>query len=99
VKPTPRRSTATSYSRSLEGRPRKIRGDPGLLEREANALSSDYDELLTQAVDVIFVTKQASSPCCRAADAGVCVGGELVDQMEEIGVVGRLRARSRGRYC
>ncbi|MDO4749445.1 MAG: DNA translocase FtsK [Eubacteriales bacterium] len=50
---------------------------------------SEYDELLPQAVDVIFDTKQASvSMLQRRLKLGYARAARLVDQMEEIGVVG-----------
>ena len=50
---------------------------------------SDYDELLPQAVDVIFETKQASvSMLQRRLKLGYSRAARLVDQLEEIGVVG-----------
>lgn len=51
--------------------------------------SSDYDDLLAQAVDVIFETKQASvSMLQRRLKLGYARAARIVDQMEEIGVVG-----------
>ena len=48
-----------------------------------------YDELLPQAVDVIFETKQASvSMLQRRLKLGYSRAARIVDQMEEIGVVG-----------
>ncbi|MEG2214100.1 MAG: DNA translocase FtsK [Oscillospiraceae bacterium] len=53
------------------------------------APQSSYDELLPQAVDVIFETKQASvSMLQRRLKLGYSRAARLVDQMEEIGVVG-----------
>ena len=50
---------------------------------------ADYDELLPQAVDVIFETKQASvSMLQRRLKLGYSRAARLVDQLEEIGVVG-----------
>jgi S-DNA-T family DNA segregation ATPase FtsK/SpoIIIE len=50
---------------------------------------SSYDELLPQAVDVIFDSKQASvSMLQRRLKLGYSRAARLVDQMEEIGVVG-----------
>ncbi|MBQ4382397.1 MAG: DNA translocase FtsK, partial [Oscillospiraceae bacterium] len=49
----------------------------------------EYDELLPQAVDVIFETQQASvSMLQRRLKLGYARAARLVDQMEEIGVVG-----------
>ena len=51
--------------------------------------AADYDELLPQAVDVIFETKQASvSMLQRRLKLGYSRAARIVDQMEEIGVVG-----------
>ena len=50
---------------------------------------SDYDELLPQAVDVILETNQASvSMLQRRLKLGYSRAARLVDQMEEMGVVG-----------
>jgi len=50
---------------------------------------SNYDELLPQAVEVIFETKQASvSMLQRRLKLGYSRAARLVDQMEEVGVVG-----------
>lgn len=59
-------------------------------EREADSSpASQYDELLPQAVDVIFETKQASvSMLQRRLKLGYARAARIVDQMEEVGVVG-----------
>ena len=50
---------------------------------------NDYDELLPQAVEVIFETKQASvSMLQRRLKLGYSRAARLVDQLEEVGVVG-----------
>ena len=50
---------------------------------------ADYDELLPQAVDVILDTKQASvSMLQRRLKLGYARAARLVDQMEELGIVG-----------
>lgn len=55
----------------------------------ANNAFADYDELLPQAVDVIFDTKQASvSMLQRRLKLGYSRAARLVDQMEELGIVG-----------
>ena len=57
--------------------------------QDAQDAGSDYDELLPQAVDVIFETKQASvSMLQRRLKLGYARAARIVDQMEEIGVVG-----------
>ena len=56
----------------------------------ADADGSDYDELLPQAVDVIFETGQASvSLLQRRLKLGYSRAARIVDQMEEMGVVGQ----------
>ena len=55
---------------------------------EVNPLAG-YDELLPQAVDVILDTKQASvSMLQRRLKLGYSRAARLVDQMEELGIVG-----------
>jgi len=50
---------------------------------------SDYDELLPQAVDVIFESNQASvSMLQRRLKLGYSRAARIMDQMEEMGVVG-----------
>lgn len=50
---------------------------------------SNYDDLLPQAVDVIFEVKQASvSMLQRRLKLGYSRAARLVDQMEELGIVG-----------
>ena len=49
----------------------------------------DYDELLPQAVDVIFDTKQASvSMLQRRLKLGYSRAARIIDQMEEMGIIG-----------
>ncbi len=56
---------------------------------EESSGKSDYDELLPQAVDVIFETKQASvSMLQRRLKLGYSRAARLIDQLEEVGVVG-----------
>ena len=56
---------------------------------EESAEKSDYDELLPQAVEVIFETKQASvSMLQRRLKLGYSRAARLIDQLEEVGVVG-----------
>ncbi len=51
--------------------------------------ASDFDELLPQAVDVVLEAKQASvSMLQRRLKLGYSRAARIVDQMEEIGVVG-----------
>lgn len=56
---------------------------------EADSAGNDYDDLLYQAADVIFDTKQASvSMLQRKLKLGYSRAARLVDQLEEIGLVG-----------
>jgi len=58
-------------------------------KQDNSDLGNDYDDLLPQAVDVIFETKQASvSMLQRRLKLGYARAARIVDQMEEIGVVG-----------
>ncbi len=58
-------------------------------EESGGGFGSDYDELLPQAVDVIFETKQASvSMLQRRLKLGYARAARIVDQMEELGIVG-----------
>ena len=52
-------------------------------------MQNSYDELLPQAVDVIFESGQASvSMLQRRLKLGYSRAARIVDQMEEMGVVG-----------
>lgn len=56
---------------------------------DESGFGADYDEMLPQAVDVIFETKQASvSMLQRRLKLGYARAARIVDQMEEIGIVG-----------
>ena len=58
-------------------------------DHEDVAEVSEYDELLPQAVDVIFDTKQASvSMLQRRLKLGYSRAARIVDQIEELGVIG-----------
>ena len=65
-------------------------GKNGSDEKSANdSPLSEYDDLLPDAVDVIFETKQASvSMLQRRLKLGYSRAARIVDQMEELGVVG-----------
>lgn len=66
----------------------KSSDDGGKPTEDAGELSG-YDELLPQAVEVIFETKQASvSMLQRRLKLGYARAARIVDQMEEVGVVG-----------
>lgn len=56
---------------------------------QPEAKEKDYDDLIPQAVDVIFETQQASvSMLQRRLKLGYARAARLVDQMEEMGIVG-----------
>ncbi|MGE4354502.1 MAG: DNA translocase FtsK [Oscillospiraceae bacterium] len=58
-------------------------------EKQTQDERGDYDELLPQGVEVIFDTKQASvSMLQRRLKLGYSRAARLVDQMEELGIVG-----------
>ena len=61
----------------------------GHSDEEETEGRADYDELLPQAVDVIFDTKQASvSMLQRRLKLGYSRAARIVDQMEELGIIG-----------
>ena len=61
----------------------------GHSDEEESDGRADYDELLPQAVDVIFDTKQASvSMLQRRLKLGYSRAARIVDQMEELGIIG-----------
>jgi S-DNA-T family DNA segregation ATPase FtsK/SpoIIIE len=63
--------------------------DEEAAEMDADNPFAHCDELLPQAVDVIFDTKQASvSMLQRRLKLGYARAARLVDQMEELGIVG-----------
>ena len=54
-----------------------------------DAAGEEYDELLPQAVEVIFEVKQASTSMLqRRLKLGYSRAGRLIDQLEQLGVVG-----------
>lgn len=58
-------------------------------DHECGVFGPQYDDLLPQAVEVIFETKQASvSMLQRRLKLGYARAARIVDQMEELGVVG-----------
>ena len=64
-------------------------GGPSDAADADDSFAANYDELLPQAVDVIFDTKQASvSMLQRRLKLGYSRAARLMDQLEEIGVVG-----------
>ena len=58
-------------------------------EDEAASAAGDYDEMLPQAVEAILETKQCSvSMLQRRVKLGYSRAARIVDQMEELGIVG-----------
>ena len=56
---------------------------------EESDMENDYDELLNQAVDVVFNLGQASvSQLQRRLKLGYSRAARIVDQMEELGIIG-----------
>ena len=89
-----KQSTTADYSDEILAQIEKAAEDskPAVAaddDEVAAAPQNDYDELLPQAVDVIFETKQASvSMLQRRLKLGYSRAARLVDQMEELGIVG-----------
>jgi len=88
-------SSSASYSEEILAEIEKAAEDKkngsgkGDVPAQSEEPQSDYDELLPQAVDVIFETKQASvSMLQRRLKLGYSRAARLIDQMEELGVVG-----------
>lgn len=90
-----KRSSAPEYSEDIleqiekaaEDKPANGSAKGG--EAEEPQAKSQFDELLPQAVDVIFETKQASvSMLQRRLKLGYSRAARLVDQMEQLGIVG-----------
>ena len=90
-----KRSSAPEYSEDIleqiekaaEDKPANGSAKGG--EPEEPQAKSQFDELLPQAVDVIFETKQASvSMLQRRLKLGYSRAARLVDQMEQLGIVG-----------
>jgi len=85
------KSGDTQYSEEVMGEIEKAAESKGSGEKSSSsdANSSDYDDLLPQAVEVIFETGQASvSMLQRRLKLGYSRAARIVDQMEELGVVG-----------
>jgi S-DNA-T family DNA segregation ATPase FtsK/SpoIIIE len=58
-------------------------------DEESSSLAGEYDEMLPQAVEAILETKQCSvSMLQRRVKLGYSRAARIVDQMEELGVVG-----------
>ena len=91
-----KRNGAPEYNQEIMSTMEQAAADRGDKTGGAKAESVDaapedgsFDELLPQAVDVIFETKQASvSLLQRRLKLGYSRAARIVDQMEQIGVVG-----------
>ena len=82
------RAAAEKDKEKDKGAPRSAIADEIMADQEDNPFAG-YDELLPQAVDVILDTKQASvSMLQRRLKLGYSRAARLVDQMEELGIVG-----------
>ena len=68
----------------------KVAVEKGTGERpKEETEAGDYDELLPQAADLIFETGQASvSMLQRRLKLGFSRAGRIVDQMEQMGILG-----------
>jgi S-DNA-T family DNA segregation ATPase FtsK/SpoIIIE len=85
-------NTASDYSDEILAQIEKAAEDKPSAPSESDfsaPAENCYDELLPQAVDVIFEMKQASvSMLQRRLKLGYSRAARLVDQMEELGIVG-----------
>lgn len=84
---------SANYSEDIMAQIEKAAEDKGANGKGADhdeaAPANDHDELLPQAVDVIFDTKQASvSMLQRRLKLGYSRAARIIDQMEEMGIVG-----------
>jgi len=89
-----KRQSTAQYSEDVMAQIEKAAEDKGANGKGRNdddepAGKPEYDELLPQAVDVIFDTKQASvSMLQRRLKLGYSRAARIVDQMEEMGIIG-----------
>lgn len=89
-----KRQSTAQYSEDVMAQIEKAAEDKGANGKgrgddDEPAGKPDYDELLPQAVDVIFDTKQASvSMLQRRLKLGYSRAARIVDQMEEMGIIG-----------
>lgn len=84
------KSAQTDYSEEVMHEIEKAAADKATSDKtSSDATESEYDELLPQAVDIIFESGQASvSSLQRRLKLGYARAARIVDQMEELGVVG-----------
>ena len=89
-----KRQSTAQYSEDVMAQIEKAAEDKGAngkgrTEDDEPVGKPEYDELLPQAVDVIFDTKQASvSMLQRRLKLGYSRAARIVDQMEEMGIIG-----------
>ena len=89
-----KRQSTAQYSEDVMAQIEKAAEDKGANGKGRNdddepVGKPEYDELLPQAVDVIFDTKQASvSMLQRRLKLGYSRAARIVDQMEEMGIIG-----------
>ncbi|MCL2201375.1 MAG: DNA translocase FtsK [Oscillospiraceae bacterium] len=84
-------SGESQYSEEVQDEIDKAAIEKGSGEKKVDdAEASDHDEMLPQAVDVIFETGQASvSMLQRRLKLGYARAARIVDQMEQMGIVGQ----------
>ena len=87
-----KKQAAPEYSQDIMAQIEKAAEDKGKGGKDDEGDAGDkgdYDELLPQAVDVIFDTKQASvSMLQRRLKLGYARAARIIDQMEELGILG-----------
>jgi len=84
------KSGEAQYSEEVMGEIEKAAAEKSSGDKQSgDSGGSDYDELLPHAVDVIFETGQASTSLLqRRLKLGYARAARIIDQMEELGVVG-----------
>ena len=86
VKPETNQEIGEYMTRAEQGKD-SGKGKDG--EEETSSAAGDYDEMLPQAVEAILETKQCSvSMLQRRVKLGYSRAARIVDQMEELGIVG-----------
>ncbi|MCL2820205.1 MAG: DNA translocase FtsK [Oscillospiraceae bacterium] len=84
------KSGETQYSEEVMGEIEKASAEKSSgPQASGDAKDGEYDEMIPKAVDVIFETEQASvSMLQRRLKLGYARAARIMDQMEELGVVG-----------
>jgi S-DNA-T family DNA segregation ATPase FtsK/SpoIIIE len=84
-----KRQSETQYSEEVISEIDRVAEERDAGKQGGEDAAADHDELLPQAVDVIFETGQASvSMLQRRLKLGYSRAARIVDQMEQLGVVG-----------